>query len=599
MAQGLAINNIVNVVINISPIAAPTRNFGAAMAVGASDVIDTTQRIRQYANMTGVAQEFSSTDVEYLAAIKHFAQVPTPSIMYIGRWARTATQGRLSGGVLTPAERALGNFTPVTTGAFYVEVDGVPIYVSGLNFSSQTNLNGVASIVDAALPGATIVWDSVSSRFIIETVSDGVGSTLSYLAAPTAFGNVTMTGIPAPNDTVTINGTVVTFVAAGAVGNQVNIGGSAAATAAALQTFLAGSVDVNIALMSYSLLGAVVYVKSKLTGTAGNAYTLAKSGTNITVSGATLAGGSGVSVASLLKGLTGQASAPVAGIDPETLVDAIAALINVSGDWYSANIAEEGVSIAEILAAAQLVEAQQKKRVMGVTIVDTTVLDDTITNDLGSQLSDLELRRTYSQYSSSSAQAISSFFGRAATVNFQASQTVLTMKFKQEPGVGSELLTENQAQTLRDKHVNVFVAYDNETSIIQEGVVANGAFFDEVQGLDWLENDIQTAVYNLLYTSTTKVPQTDEGMNLICTTIEDRLIQSVVNGLVAPGKWNAAGFGQLRQGDMLDKGYYIYAPPIATQSQANREARKSVPIQVAVKLAGAVHFVDVIINVNR
>ncbi|MCT9017190.1 DUF3383 domain-containing protein, partial [Cupriavidus gilardii] len=47
------------------------------------------------------------------------------------------------------------------------------------------------------------------------------------------------------------------------------------------------------------------------------------------------------------------------------------------------------------------------------------------------------------------------------------------------------------------------------------------------------------------------------------------------------------------------KGYYVYAPPIALQSQADREARKSVSFQVAAKEAGAIHTVDILVNVNR
>ena len=599
MPKGLAVYNIVNVTINISPIAAPTRNFGAALAVGASDVIDTGERIRQYANMAGVAEDFSSTDVEYLAAQKHFGQMPQPNIYYIGRWARTATQARLRGGVLTPAERALGNFTPVTSGAFYVDIDDVPRTVSGLNFSAETNLNGVASVIDTALTAGTIVWDGVSSRFVVESDTSGPTSEIGYLRDPTAFGTISFSAPPADNDTISLNGTTVTFKTSGAAGNQINIPATAALTAQAVAAFANGSVDVNIAVANYRAVGSVVYMIAKASGVGGNAYTLAKSGTSITVSGATLAGGSGVSVAGLLKGLSNQASAPVSGIAPETLVEALEALVDNSGDWYAAEIVEENVDNASILAAAAYIEAQQKKRIMGITITDTTVLDSTITNDIGSQLSDAEFRRTFSQYSSSSPQAIASFFGRASTVNFQGSNTTLTMKFKQEPGVTSEVLTEGQAQTLRNKHVNVFVAYDNDTSIIQEGVVANGSFFDEVHGLDWLENDIQTAVYNLLYTSLTKIPQTDAGNHLIVTVIEDRLAQAVTNGLVAPGKWTAGGFGQLRQNDFLSKGFYVYAPPVSSQSQADREARKSVPIQVAVKLAGAVHFVDVMINVNR
>ena len=176
--------------------------------------------------------------------------------------------------------------------------------------------------------------------------------------------------------------------------------------------------------------------------------------------------------------------------------------------------------------------------------------------------------------------------------------TTITLMFKQEPGVTPETITESQAATLKTKHCNVFVNYDNATAIIQHGVNSDGSFFDEWHGLDWLENDIQTAIYNVLYTFP-KIPQTDEGMTTLQTVMEDRLAQAVRNGLVAPGKWNAAGIGQLKTGDTLTKGFYVYCPPVAQQSQADREARKSPPFQIAVKLAGAVHQVDVLINVNR
>jgi hypothetical protein len=55
----------------------------------------------------------------------------------------------------------------------------------------------------------------------------------------------------------------------------------------------------------------------------------------------------------------------------------------------------------------------------------------------------------------------------------------------------------------------------------------------------------------------------------------------------------------LKQGDFLAKGFYVYAPSVNLQSQADRAARKSVPIQVAFKLAGAVHTVDISITIQR
>lgn len=157
----------------------------------------------------------------------------------------------------------------------------------------------------------------------------------------------------------------------------------------------------------------------------------------------------------------------------------------------------------------------------------------------------------------------------------------------------------SQADALAAKNCNVFVRYDNDTAILQEGVMANGDFFDERHGLDWLQNYVQNNFYNLLYTSTTKVPQTGAGGTRLLASVEQSMAQAVNNGLIAPGVWNGGAIGQLSPGDTLTKGYYAFIQPMAEQAQADREKRKAPPIQVACKLAGAVHFADVLITVVR
>jgi hypothetical protein len=308
---------------------------------------------------------------------------------------------------------------------------------------------------------------------------------------------------------------------------------------------------------------------------------------------------SGTDVSTLLGLTQAQSAVPVPGIPAETLLDAVQALADMSNDWYGLQVAATGVTDDMYMEVAAYVEAASPSRIQGVTTQATAVLDPTVTTDIASRVKAALYKRTFTQYSSSSPYASASMLGRAFTVNFQGNNTTITLKFKQEPGVTAETLTTTQAAALAAKNCNVFVNYDNDTAIIQQGVMGNGFFFDEVHGTDWLQNDVQTAVYNLLFTSTTKIPQTDAGVNQIVTTIAGRLEQAVANGLVAPGVWNADGFGNLKRGDTLASGYYIYAPPIATQSQADREARKSPVIQCAIKLAGAIHSVDVIINVNR
>jgi hypothetical protein len=171
--------------------------------------------------------------------------------------------------------------------------------------------------------------------------------------------------------------------------------------------------------------------------------------------------------------------------------------------------------------------------------------------------------------------------------------------YKIEPGVVASTLTETQAQTLKAKRCNVFVNYQNDTAIIQYGVMSGQAYFDEIHGLDWFVDALQNAEYNLLYQSKTKIPQTDAGQNQLVNIAAGVCEEAVDNGLVAPGQWNADGFGQLERGQFLDKGYYIYTQPMALQDQSIREQRIAPPLQIALKLAGAIHELDLIVDVNR
>ncbi len=104
-------------------------------------------------------------------------------------------------------------------------------------------------------------------------------------------------------------------------------------------------------------------------------------------------------------------------------------------------------------------------------------------------------------------------------------------------------------------------------------------------------------MFNILL-SNSKVAQTDSGMQTLAAGAAAACQQGVTNGMLAPGIWNAGGFGQLVEGQFVSKGYYIYVPPLSSQAQADRAARKSVPFQIAAKLAGAVNSASVMIDVN-
>lgn len=713
--MSLSVSGLVRVTVNLGPLAAATRSFGVLMIAGDSNVINGEERFRTYLDIDGVAADFGTSAPEYGAAALYFGQTPKPAQLMIGRWLRTETSGANDGGILTPSEQMLANFTSISAGSFTISIDGTPQNITGLDFTGALNLNGVATIITNALSGAVCTW--TGDYFVITSNSTGAGAfasgTISLDTNPSpgaqAAGTITLTGQPSNGDTVTIkgtavtfvtgtpsgnqvqisavddthtaanlqaflqasadtnlsaltyntiglvttltaraygtagnsyglvksganitvsgsgtlaggvaadtltvNGTAITFVATGPTGNQVLVGPTVAATAANLQTFLAGSSNSNIDQATYSISGTLITVTDKVSGTGGNSFTLAKSSSHITLSASTLTGGTvpssvgfataegsgtDVSVQLMLTSVTNQALIP--GFNAETPVACAAVLANMSAAWYGLMFqASVQPTDDQDMDVSTFIEALDLTRIFGVTITNTGVLSDLVTTDLASRQMAAGFEQSFNQYSAN-PYAIASFFGRAFSVDFTAQNSTITLMFKQEPGVTGEDLTQNQAATLKAKRCNVFVDYVNDTVIIQYGTMAGPAFFDEIHGLDWLQNAIQTACYNVLYTSTTKVPQTDAGVNQLVNAIGQVCSQAVLNGLVAPGVWNGPGFGQLTTGQYLKTGFYIFAQSVALQSQADRESRAAPPIQVAIKLAGAIQSVDVIVDVNR
>lgn len=490
----LPVSRLINVTVNLAPAAAQAQDLSTLLVLGNSDVIDTVERLRTYTSIDAVAADFGTVAPEYLAALLWFEQAPQPFQLDIGRWAKTATKGRLMCGTLSAANQLIATWNAITTGSLRVSVDGAgPVDLAGLNFSAAANLNAVATIIDTALAGATVVYNAVYQRFEFYSATTGAASAISFLSA---------TG--------------------------------------------AGS-DISDNLAGRS-----------------------------TDSGAYL----------------------VPGLAPETAVASVTLFDQQFGQgWYAVTIPE--AVDADHLAVAPYIEASNNKHIYGVSTQAAGVLSSVSTTDIAYLLAQLGYRRTVVQYNGANAYSVASLLGRALTTDFNANSSVITLMYKQEPGITADQISSAQADTVAAKNCNIFAAYQNDTAIIQNGVMSSGDYIDEVTGTDWLAVTIMTAIFNLLYTSPSKIPQTDDGIHLLVTTIESVCSQGVDNGLLGPGTWTSNGFGTLTSGTYMAKGFYVYASPLSSQSAADRALRKSPPIKVAAKLAGAVHKSDIVINVNR
>lgn len=490
--QGVPVQNVINVSVNITPVGAQFANFDTLLMLGASDVIDTLQRFRVYTSINGVAADFGTTTPEYKAAIQFFGQTPQPTLLYIGRWAFTATSGRNSGGPLSINQQALSNWTTITNGGLHITIDGgASTNYTGLNFSGATTLQGVAAIIDTAISGATVTWNPSTENFIIESSSTGTGSTVSYATAPSA------------------------------------------------------GTDISAQLMWTSGPGTLIN-----------------------------------------------------GIAAETPLAAVTLFDSLTLSWYGLMFADNtDLNDNQRTQVAAYIEAAANPHLYLTRTNNTAALVSGDTTSLGYSLKQLKYNRTGTFWTNDSQTAPAALYGVGFTVDLDAANSEYTLMWKELVGVVPDALTGPQAFALDANNYTYYPLFNNGVGVVKNGIMASGVFFDEMQGIDWQVNRIQTDVFNLML-EVPKIPQTDAGMHQLLTAITGALDAGVSNGLIGPGTWNAGGFGTLKTGDFLASGYYVYAPPLSTQSQNDRAARKSVPIQIAIKLAGAIHNVIIAVNVN-
>lgn len=193
----------------------------------------------------------------------------------------------------------------------------------------------------------------------------------------------------------------------------------------------------------------------------------------------------------------------------------------------------------------------------------------------------------------------SAYAGRAFSVNFTGSNTTATMNLKQLATIEPDA---NVTQTLyaaaETAGVDLYVSYRGVPSVFSTG---GNDFFDNMYNDLALKFALETAGFNFLRQTNTKVPQTESGMNGLKNAYAQVCERFIRNASIAAGSWTSSetfGDPETFLQNILDRGYYIYSLPITQQTSTEREQRKAPLVQIAIKRAGAIHTSDVIVLVN-
>ncbi|TWH46334.1 DUF3383 family protein [Sporomusa sp. KB1] len=305
-----------------------------------------------------------------------------------------------------------------------------------------------------------------------------------------------------------------------------------------------------------------------------------------------LSGGSGYSTAigqitTVSSGSGTGCTIDITSVGAATFAAAVAHLRGKNAEWYAVSCLDAAKE--EILAIAEYVEVATPTTVQVYTTNDATVFP---------ALKALKRKRSIGQYSTTNSHAAVSIMGYAMRANTGMANSAYTLKFKQEPGVTVEPITSTELLDIKANNGNVYINRGMYYDMFEEGVMADGSFFDEVLNLDMLSNDIQLNVMDKLY-KLPKVPQTEAGVTQLVEACISASNKAVTRGFLAPGKWTGQEILNLNTGDYLIQGFLVQSEAIADQTEADREARKAPPIYIAIKEAGAVHSVVIGVYVNR
>ena len=337
-------------------------------------------------------------------------------------------------------------------------------------------------------------------------------------------------------------------------------------------------------------------------------FTSNTTGTASSVTIAAMSGSSGTD----LNGedyLNGAAATAVAGkaaeqgTRPETLSEAIT---RMAGEIYFEGIlTTRALEDNEAIAASLTVQSMQN-RILPLPASTTAAL--TAGTGLFSKVQSNDRTKCllYTKGASPDEAALNSrlfaaaYISRGFAVNYSGSNTTITMNLKDLVGIEADTnISETILNQCAELGVDCFPSIEGLPKVVsnRQGTM----YFDQVANLIWFVNAIQTAVFNTLATTQTKIPQTEAGMEKIAKAVKSVCNQAVTNGYIAPGTWNSPDtFGNYDDfmRNIEEFGYYQYHQPIAEQAQSEREQRQAPLWSIAIKESGSVHSASILIYIE-
>lgn len=149
--------------------------------------------------------------------------------------------------------------------------------------------------------------------------------------------------------------------------------------------------------------------------------------------------------------------------------------------------------------------------------------------------------------------------------------------------VNTSKFTDTELSTIEKDPASYYIQF-GDTGLVQGGKVRAGEWIDVIRFRDWLKNDMQTRVVNLLVKNS-KIPYTDKGIGLVRNQVIASLKEGTRRGGIAEDQYNS-------DGDLIP-GFTTSVPLAADLTDEQKKSRTLTDVNFSAILAGAIHVVEV------
>lgn len=268
--------------------------------------------------------------------------------------------------------------------------------------------------------------------------------------------------------------------------------------------------------------------------------------------------------------------------------------------WTASVLAAE----ADVLAIAEWCEQNESMFIDNQTGTSAAeIRDGNDSTDIATQLTALGCRFTYTAAHATDPYAGSALAKHFAAVNYSGTKTTITGEYKKSPGVLSEDLEDSEyAAMMKDtKKVTFYTTVDNQGStdvgrwINTRTHSTYGEFIDDVVNLAAFTNSLRVNLYNMVANQVDKLGQDPVSQAMLIGAAKATGVQYVNNGYLGPRNYIDPDDGLTK----YTAGFEILTKPedILDLSDTDRDARKSAPLRIRLFRKGAIHIVDVTLDV--